>query len=175
MMIKQYTVLGLYERVDDVAASIEPLRDLGLSHDDIKVLSVAPYPEGTFFHDSTPSPIWAFALAGGLIGFAAGLLLSGGTMMAMNLDVGHKAIPAIPPVAVITYEVTLLGCVLGTITGMLRYIGLPNWTKRVYDPAISFGSIGLLVRCQDQTVIAAVENVMRKRKAEIIRYGEDDF
>ncbi|MEE8484024.1 MAG: quinol:electron acceptor oxidoreductase subunit ActD [Nitrospinota bacterium] len=170
-----YTILGLYDRVDDAAETIKPLEDGSIVHDDIKVLSVAPYPDGTFFKDDRPSPIWAFALGFGIIGFLVGLALAGWTQTMMNLNVGAKPPLSLPVVALLTYETTMLGAVLGALFGMLWMIGIPNWNERVYDESISQGAIGLLVRCTDKSGIEKVEKIMRGHRTVKIKYGQDDF
>lgn len=170
-----YTVLGLYEHVDDVAAAIGPLEEIDVEHHDIKVLTVAPYPHGTFFHDDVPMPIWRYAIVGGVIGLMVGLALAGGTQILMNLIVGGKSPLSLPAVGVISYELTLLGAVLGTFTSLLWMSGLPNWTERAYDDSISSGAIGLLVRCQDRGHASMIEKTMLRFNPVKIKKGEDDF
>jgi hypothetical protein len=174
-MKNYYTILGIYELVDDVAETIKPLEDASIIHDNIKVLSVAPYPDGTFFKDDRPSPIWAFALGFGIAGLLVGLWLSGWTQTVINLNVGGKSPLSLPTMAVICYETTLLGAVLGTFTGMFWMIGIPNWTDHVYDDSISRGKIGLLVRCMDESGIRKVEEIMKKHRTIKIKHGKDDF
>ncbi len=169
------TVLGIFDHVDTTASSIKPLEDINISHDDIKILSVAPYPNGTFFVDKTPIPIWLFAFVGGICGLLLGFALAGGTQVIMNLNVGSKSPLSWPAVGVISYETTLLGCVIGTFIGLLWMIGLPNWTERVYDSSISTGNIGVLVRCDDKGVVETVEDVFKQHGAVKIKFGENDF
>lgn len=170
-----YTVLGIFDHVDHAAATIHPLEEINIAHHNIKVLSVAPYPNGTFFKDDTPIPIWRFAFIGGILGLLLGIALAGGTQMLMNLNVGAKAPFSVPAVAVISYELTLLGAVLGTVIAFLWMTGLPNWTERVYDISISSGNIGLLVRCQNEEQITNVEKTMLRHKALKVKKGKDDF
>jgi hypothetical protein len=170
-----YTVLGLYDSVDNAAATIGPLEELDVELHDMKMLTMAPYPHGTFFKDDVPIPIPRFAFIGGLIGLSAGLALAGGTQMIMNLIVGGKSPLSIPAVGVISYELTLLGAVLGTFLALLYMSGLPNWTERAYDESISTGAIGLLVRCEDEEHVNKIEKTMLRFKPVKIKKGIDDF
>lgn len=170
-----YTVLGLYDHVDYAAAAIGPLEEIDVEHHDMKMLTMAPYPHGTFFKDETPIPIWRFAVIGGIIGFFTGLALAGGTQILMNLIVGGKSPLSLPAVGVISYELTLLGTVLGTLIALLWMGGLPNWTECAYDDSISTGNIGLLVRCRDEEHANKVEKTMLRYKPVKIKKGKDDF
>ncbi len=170
-----YTVLGLYDHVDYAAAAIEPLGEIDVTHQDMKVLTMAPYPNGTFFRDEIPIPIWRFALVGGLIGFLAGIALAGGTQVLMNLIVGGKSPLSLPVVGLLSYELTLLGTVLGTLIAMLWMAGLPNWTECAYDNSISTGAIGLLVRCRNEEHARIIEKTMLRYKPVKIKKGKDDF
>ena len=175
-MTNYNTVLGLFDHVDDTAKTIKPLKEnLSKNLDDVKLLSVAPYPHGTLFKDHTPLPLWKFALFGGFLGFIGGVLLAGGTQILMNLDVGGKDPFSIPTVAVITYEITLLGAIVGTVSGMFFMQGLPNWTELAYDKLISHGKVGLLVRCADDSEAAKVEELMLWYGAKKIKHGKDNF
>jgi len=173
--VKQYTVLGLYNHVDSAAAAIGPLGEIDVEEHDIKVLTMAPYPHGTFYKDETPIPIWRFSLTGGLAGFVTGIALAGGTQMLMNLIVGGKSPLSVPAVGVLTYEIALLGTVLGTLVALLWMAGLPNWTQRAYDDSISAGAIGLLVGCRDEEHANMIEKTMLRHKAVKIKRGQDDF
>ncbi|VAX17577.1 hypothetical protein MNBD_NITROSPINAE02-1296 [hydrothermal vent metagenome] len=170
-----HTVLGLYDHVDYVAAVIAPLEEINVDHHDIKVLTMAPYPHGTFFKDDIPMPVARFAIIGGIIGFLTGLTLAGATQALMNLNVGGKPPVSYPAVGVISYELTLLGTVLGTFIALLWMSGLPNWTERAYDDSISSGAIGLLVRCEDEGQANKIEKTMLRYNPVKVKKGKDDF
>ncbi len=169
------TVLGLFEHVDELATTVRPLEEMRVTQEDIKLLSVAPYPDGTLYHDRFEFPMWRNALIGGVIGFIAALALAGGTQVLMNLNVGGKPPFSVPPVAVICYEFALLGAVLATFISMLWWCHLPDWNELAYDTEISRSKIGLLVRCRDDETADKVEAVMKSRGAKKIKKGRDDF
>ncbi|MBI4667411.1 MAG: DUF3341 domain-containing protein [Nitrospinae bacterium] len=170
-----FTVLGLFDNVEDTARIMKPLEAISTPHDDIRLLSVAPYPDGALYHDKTRMPMWLFALAGGVLGFMLAITVAGGTQAAMNLNVSGKSIVAIPPVAIACYEFSLLGAVLGTFFGMLWYAGLPDWNKLAYDETISLSMIGILVNCESEAVADKVEKIMEDLGAVKTKRGRDDF
>jgi len=171
-----YTVLGVFDYIDDTARAVSPIESkLSIGADDMKFLSATPYPHGVVFDDHTPIPLWKFALIGGVLGFGVGVALAGGTNVLMNLPVGGKAPFSVPAVAVLTYEITLLGAILGTLSGMLWMHGLPDWRELAYDADISRGKIGLLVRCSEKEQASIVEEMMRECGAKKVRHGRDDF
>jgi hypothetical protein len=170
------TVFGLFTKVDEMAAIFEPLEELSVNHDDITVMSVAPYPEGTFFHDSYESPLWIICLVCGFLGFLGAIGLAGLTQWHINLVVSGKPTFSIPPVAIIAYEFTLAGAVLATFFGMLWYARLPDWNKLAYSDEISRSKIGLLVRCKSEEMAAKVEELMKKHNVVgAIKRGRDDY
>src|SRR6185369_17034680 len=85
------------------------------------------------------------ALAGGLAGAASGFALAAGTAWVYPVQTGDKPIISSYPTAIITYELTMLFAMIGTIIGMFLEMRLPALTKRPYDPAISEGCIGISV------------------------------
>jgi hypothetical protein len=169
------TILGLFNKIEEPAAMVKPLDDLNIHEKDMSLISVAPYPDGTVFYDEDHSPLWAVALICGIIGFCAALGLAGWTQWHINLNVGGKPTLSIPPLAIIAYEFTLAGAVLGTFFGMIWYAGLPDWNELAYDTEISRSKIGVLVRCEDEALAAKIEEVMREHNVISIKRGRDDF
>lgn len=173
--MNHHTVLGLFESVDGAADATKTVENLPVSHEDMRVLSSGPYPSGTFFDDHPPTPIWIFTLLGGVCGFFLGLLLGGGTQELMNLNVGDKPNFSLPPMAIICYELTLLGAIIGNLGAMFFLQGLPNWNERAYDPEITYGKIGLLVRTENEALAIKIEEIMKTNGSEKIKRGRGDF
>ena len=169
------TVFGLFTKVDEIATILDPLEEFSVTHDDIAILSVAPYPEGTFFHDKLSSPLWAISVVYGAAGCFAAIWLAGWTQSSINLVVAGKSTFSTPVVAVICYEFVLLGAVLGTFLGMLWYARLPDWNELAYNPDISRSKIGLLIQCSTEETAAKVEELMQKHNAAAIKRGRDDY
>ena len=77
------------------------------------------------------------ALAGGGVGYA----LSAFTQRTYPLPTGGMPIVAMWPTGIIMYELTMLGAILTTIVAFVIESGLPNYKKRLYDPAVTNGKI----------------------------------
>ncbi len=170
-----YTVLGLFENIEDVSKTVRPLEDIGVRHNDTKLLSSAPYPEGAVFEDHYVPPIHWTAFLGGVGGFFAAIGLAGWTQVLMNLNVSDKAPFSLAPVGIICYEFTLVGAVLGTIVGLLLSTGLPNWNDLAYDKDIHHGKVGLLVRCDTEDNAQKVVSIMKDHRVAKVHEGRDDF
>jgi len=168
------TVMGLFVHIENAAPTIMPLEALTVKHKDIHLLSATPYPHGTLFHEEEP-PIWAWAMIGGFVGLTAGLFLAGFTQWLINLNVGGKDPVSYPVVALICYETTNLGIILGSLLAMLWYGDLPDWTEKAYDPEISDGLVGVLVQCEDEGQAKKVEDIFNEHGATKIKKGAGDF
>jgi len=165
MAIKE--VLGLYPDLDSAVAATDALREAGFERSEIEVLSNAPFPEGTFGEESGIHRLFIFPLIGACCGFAAGLLITGGTQLAYPLLTGGKPLFSIPPMVIIMYEGTMLGALIFTVLGVLFESRLPWIGKALYDPRITAGYIGILVRTAPERVSAAI-NALQKAKPEDI-------
>ncbi|MDH5543324.1 MAG: DUF3341 domain-containing protein [Nitrospinota bacterium] len=168
------TVLALFEDIEITAKVMKPLDEAAIKHEDISLLTNTVYPNGALFHEEE-RPLWKWAGIMGFGGLGAGLFLAGFTQWLMNLNVGGKDPVSFPVVGVICYETTLLGIVLGSVIGMLWYGGMPDWTEKAYDPEISDGKIGVLVRCKDDAEASKIEGIMKSTGAVKIIKGKGDF
>jgi hypothetical protein len=74
----------------------------------------------------------------------AGRALTLATYMLYPLVTGGKTIISVPPTLIITYEVAMLGALLGTLFGGGREMGLLRFPPKViHDPRIHDGKIAL--------------------------------
>lgn len=144
------SVVGLFPQVDDAARSVRRLREAGFAGGDVTVLSSIPYPEGAFETDTGRSHIRLFALVGGISGMLLGITLVAGTSLAYPLPTGGKPIVPVPVVLVITYELTVLSIMLFSLFRFLFEARLPSTRSKLYDPRISDGMVGVIVRCETE-------------------------
>jgi hypothetical protein len=161
--------LGLYSDLESAAAAVETLIQRGFAENDVTSISSGPYPEGVLVREERPSFFRWITLAGGIAGAGAGFLLAAGTAWLYPLHTGHKPIISLFPVGIITYEFTMLFAILGTIAGMFLEMGLPAMNKRVYDPEISSGLIGILVACKDASMQGKARQILQDTGAIKIR------
>jgi hypothetical protein len=144
------SVVGFFPQVNDAARSVRRLKEAGFAANDVTVLSAIPYPEGAFETDTGRSWIRTFGFVGGIVGALTGIVLVAGTSLAFPLPTGGKPIVPIPVVLVITYELTVLTVVLFTLFRFLFEARLPSFKGKLYDPRISDGMIGVIVRCETE-------------------------
>lgn len=180
-MNDHYTVLGLYNKVDAITSAVDPVREeFGIEDGDVAVLSSSAFPDGAVVEDRVLEHQvmfrqYLFPFLLGLAGLGMGIVLAGGTGYIMNLDVGGKAPFSFAPTGIITYEFTLLFGVIGSVLSILYFTGLPNWTARAYDPEISDGALGLLVKVKSREDQERAADMMQKFGAYKIRKGENDY
>lgn len=139
-------LLGVFRTPEEVAEAMDHLRALGLPGHSLKVLSGLPYPEGAFGEEPERHRLYVFPLVGALCGFAVGLLVTIGTQVAVPLVTYAMPILAIPPMINVIFQGTMLGAIIFTVIGFLFESRLPDFGSEPYDPRITAGYLGLLVR-----------------------------
>lgn len=142
-------ILGIFDNADYAAEAGEGLRRAGVSEGDFDFLTDSPYPEGAFGEREEKHRLYIFPIIGALLGLTSGILLTSMTQVAYPLVTGGKPILSLPPMAVVSYEGTMLGAILFTVLGIIFESRLPNLKKSVYDTRITEGYIGVLVRCEE--------------------------
>jgi len=159
------SVLGVFPNVDTAVAGADKLKEAGF--EDFEVLTGSPYPEGAFGEKPIKHKLFVFPLIGAMCGFTVGILLTAGTQMAYPMVTGGKPILALPPMAIITYEGTMLGAVLFTILGIIFESRLPRPRLGLYDPRITEGYVGLFVTAPEERLARAQQALKDANAAEI--------
>ncbi len=111
------------------------------------VLSGVPYSARVLGRPTVREWLPLISLAGALVGFLAGILLNVGTPLLYTIPVGGQGIIPIPPSAVITFELTMLGLIISTFLGVLWESAFPSYAPQYYDPLLTSGRIGVLFHC----------------------------
>ena len=143
-------ILGLFEDANYAAEAGDALKQAEISQQDYDFLTDAPYPEGAFGEREERHRLYLFPFVGALIGFTAGILLTSMTQLAYPLTQGGKPILSLPPMAVVTYEATMLSAIIFTIIGILFESRLPKAKMGLYDTRITEGFIGVLVNVEEE-------------------------
>lgn len=159
-------VFGLFPDTDSAVAGADRLVEAGF--EDFDVLTGSPYPEGAFGERTSHHRLYVFPFIGAICGLSVALLLTAGTQLAYPLVTGGKPILAIPAMAIICYEGTMLGAILFTVLGILFESRLPRARLDPYDARITEGHIGLLVTVPEEQVGVA-EEALRQASAVDIR------
>ncbi len=136
-------LLGIFRDVESAATAVAGLVREGFTEAQIDSLSSVPYPDGVLVITKRSTWFRWIALAGGMAGAMAGFGLAAGTAWLYPVQTGDKPIIALYPTAIVTFEVTMLFAIIGTMVGMFLEMGLPPLRKRPYDPSIAEGCIGI--------------------------------
>ncbi|MFZ2951073.1 MAG: quinol:electron acceptor oxidoreductase subunit ActD [Desulfuromonadaceae bacterium] len=135
--------LGIFIDIDSAARAVDGLVRAGFTEAQIDSLTSVPYPDSVLVRSEQRSWFRWLALGGGLAGAAAGFGLAAGTAWLYPVQTGDKPIIALYPTAIICFEVAMLFAIIGTMAGMFMEMKLPALGKRLYDPAIAEGCIGI--------------------------------
>jgi len=145
------TLLALFSDVDPTADGIEKLRELGVSDDDMTVISGVPLTEAMLDRPRPWSNVSRLALGGAAAGFLFGAFLNFGTPKLYTVYVGGQSIFPVPPGMIILFEMTMLFMLLATFLGVFLESYFPNYRPLEYVPEISDGKIGIFFKCpQDE-------------------------
>ena len=143
-------ILGLFEDANYAAEAGDALQQASISPQDYDFLTDAPYPEGAFGERHESHRLYVFPFVGALIGLTVGIILTSMTQLAYPLTQGGKPILSLPPMAVVTYESTMLSAIIFTIVGILFESRLPKAKMGLYDTRITEGYIGVLVNVEEE-------------------------
>lgn len=142
-------ILGLYETADAAADAGDALKSAGIDEKEVDFLTDFPYPEGAFGEREEKHRIYIFPFIGALLGLTSGILLTSMTQVAYPLVTGGKPILSLPPMAIVSYEGTMLGAILFTVLGIIFESRLPKLKAGLYDTRITEGYIGVLVNTEE--------------------------
>ena len=157
-------ILGLFNDANAAADAGDGLKSAGVSENDYDFLTDAPYPEGAFGEREEKHRLYLFPFIGALLGLTSAIMLTSMTQVAYPLVTGGKPILSLPPMAVISYEGTMLGAILFTVLGIIFESRLPKPKMGLYDARITEGYIGVLVNAEE-TQHDRVANVLNQAGA----------
>jgi len=142
-------ILGLFNNPNSAADAGDSLKSAGIPDTDYDFLTDAPYPEGAFGEREEKHRLYIFPFIGATLGLASAILLTSMTQVAYPLVTGGKPILSLPPMAVVSYEGTMLGAILFTVLGIIFESRLPKLKMGLYDTRITEGFIGVLVNAEE--------------------------
>ena len=146
-MADNVTLLALFNDVEEATKGIDKLKDLGVSDDQVNVISGVPIPGRVLGRHSAITNVSKIALVGAGLGMLFGLSLIYGTPYLYPLHVGGQPIYPVPMGWIVTFEMTMLGLMGFAFLGLFVDSGFPAYTPMHYVPEISSGKIALLFPC----------------------------
>ena len=162
-------ILGLFEDANSAADAGDALKQASISDQDYDFLTDAPYPEGAFGEREERHRLYLFLFMGALVGLTVGILLTAMTQLAYPLVQGGKPILSLPPMAVVTYETTMLSAIIFTILGILFESRLPKFKMGLYDTRSTEGLIGVLVNVEEEQLPQVSEILTRAGAVDVVR------
>jgi hypothetical protein len=141
------TLLALFDEIDPAADAIETLHGMGVTDDNINVISGVPVAHKMLGRPHPHSNVSNLALGGAVAGFFTGIFLNFGTPNIYNIPVGGQYIMPIPPGLIVTFEMTMLFALLATFLGVFLDSYFPNYRPLEYVGEISDGKIGIFFKC----------------------------
>ena len=159
------TIIALFRYMDMMLSAEKRLREYGV--EDINVLSPVPVREKPDNINLKKNPLRYFALAGGLAGALFGSSFALWASIVYPLPRAGRAIAAIPPVIIISFETLILFGVLATFIGFLIKGRLPAFKERPYHNDIGIDRFGLIIKMEPGKR-DNVEKLLREEGAEEI-------
>lgn len=140
--VKHHIVL--FEEVDSAAAALDVLREHGVKEEQIEVLSAEPHAAEVLGRPQIKTNVAWIGMTGFLVGLVMAFLLVWGTPQLYPISVGGRPLFTIPPWLVLTFEFSMLGLLAATFLGVIWESNFPDFSPKVYHPAISEGEIGIV-------------------------------
>jgi hypothetical protein len=141
------TLLAVFEDIDSTADAIEQLHEMGVSDENINVISGVPIMHKMLGRPHPPTNVSRLAGGGAIAGFIFGLFLNFGTPNLYSVSVGGQYITPIPPGLIIVFEMTMLFALLSSFLGVFLDSYFPNYRPLEYVAEVSDGKIAIFFKC----------------------------
>lgn len=153
---------GIFKDVDSARTAHQKLLAAGVTSE-----LISPYPLQETHPDNGRSPVRKFSLTGAILGFLAGITLTIYSATSYILPTGGRAVISVPPFLLVSYELTILFAVIGTLIGFLYCSGLPAWHERPHHEAAGVDELVVSAEIADDQE-ASVRKVLQENGADRI-------
>lgn len=144
-MDKTTALIALFDEAQETADAIDELHSLGISDDNVVVMSGVPYPEGALGRHREWLTLPYIVLGGAIAGLLFGLFLAAITPHLYRLDVGGHPPVGFPPAAVIVFVFTMMATIVSTFLGVLWEMDFPRTGPAPYHKQVTDGKLAVLV------------------------------
>lgn len=144
------TFLALFEDIDPAADAVEKLREMGITNEQINIISGIPVTEPMLGRPHQWTNVPRLALGGALSGFMIGIFLAVITPLLYPINVGGQPLIPVPPSIVVIFEMTMLGMLVSTFLGVFLDSQFPSYKPKEYVPEISDGKIAVFFTCPQE-------------------------
>jgi hypothetical protein len=146
-MSESITLLAMFDDVEPASEGVEKLQQLGLSDDDMNVISGIPIKHSILGRPSAITYVSRIGMFGAILGMFLGIFFIYAIPYFYPLLVGGQPIFPVPQGFIITFEMTMLGLMGFSFIGLFIDSGFPSYTPKHYMPEISDGKVALLFSC----------------------------
>ena len=146
-MAEETTLLAMFEDFEPASRGVEKLQELGVSDDDMNVISGVPIKNTILGRPPAITYVSRIGLFGSILGMFLGIFFIYGIPYLYPLLVGGQPIFPVPQGFIITFEMTMLGLMGFSFLGMFIDSGFPSYTPKEYTPEVSDGKIAVLFSC----------------------------
>ncbi|MBI5351943.1 MAG: DUF3341 domain-containing protein [Chloroflexi bacterium] len=149
----QVSLLAVFPDLGPAADAIDKLRALGISDDQMNVISGVPVTEAMLGRPSQWTNVPRLAGGGAVLGFFGGAFLMYGVpyLYPYPIQVSSQAVIPGPPTVVILFEITMLGMLLSTFLGVFLDSYFPNYRPMEYVKEVSEGKIAVFFKCSPES------------------------
>jgi hypothetical protein len=155
-------VYALYADGHEAQRAVNRLRAVGVTDNDITVISGSPMEEFEFSDIGHQNRLWATAALGGLTGLLFSTWLTTFTERDWPINVGNMSTVAWWPNLIVMFELTMLGAILATVATLIVTAGLGRRRPALYDPEVTLnGKILVGVEDRHERSMADLENALR--------------
>ena len=163
------TLLASFAHEDSALDAARALREKGIGG--VELFSPIPLHGADEALGLGKSKVRVFTLLGAILGAVGGFSLCVWTATRFILPTAGKAIIALPPYLLITYETTILLGTLMTLLGFFVVGRFPAWRDRVYRPS---SNVDRFVIAVAGAGAADAESILRAAGAESIEREESE-
>jgi len=147
-MADNISLLAVFPDLEPAADAIDKLRSLGLSDNEMNVISGVPVTEAMLGRPHQLTNVPRLALGGAIGGFLVGLFLIITPLLYFVPVGGQPQVPG-PPSFVVVFELTMLGMLIATFIGVFLDSGFPTYRPMEYVPEISDGKFAVFFFCPE--------------------------
>lgn len=170
----------VYALLDDPAhaeRAVDRLLAAGFGREWITVRSSEPFLEWRLpaGGEEQKSRIPFFALLGGFLGGGVGFSLAALTSMTMNLVTGGMPIIAPGPTGIVTFELTALGAIFGTVISLIAETGLGRGLRSSdlddldLARAVADGALLVSAHCPSEKEITQATTALQEVGAAVVK------
>ena len=164
-------ITGTFKYEEDAVSAAKSLSAAGFAS--VSLMSPIPMHAAEKAMGLRKSNVRKFALFGAIFGGLAGFAMCVITALVFIMPTGGRAVIALPPYLLITYETTILIGVLSTLAGFFLVAKLPAWNNRPYRPEAHVNRFVIAVENTRSSQASQAEQIIRDAGAVEIQQTGD--